>query len=206
MLWLCDHVTNWNYSTFFAIIPVVSKLGRMVTYIYTVTMSITIKLAKVLTYHEELPVIKSHSPLIKWSCKITWQTKTIRSPLPQCQWLTKLSRMVTHQDGLSPIKSHDPLIVSSKSRDILNPFYLHYTIPLDTKPGRMGTYCKRLLPLKSHDALITWPNWGHMTFRKIYISIFTILVITKLDMVLTSCQASARQRLIHHRLFIFFGV
>ena len=112
--------------------------------------------------------------------------------------------MVTHQDGLSHIKSHDPLTVSSKSRDILNPFYLHYTIPLDTKPGRMGTYCKRLLPLKSYDALITWPTWGHMAFRKIYISIFTILVTTKLDMVLTYCQASARQRLIHHRLFIFF--
>ena len=42
------------------------------------------KLGKVLSYHGGLLLIKRHDPLIKWSWKITWQTKTIISPLPQC--------------------------------------------------------------------------------------------------------------------------
>ena len=30
-------------------------------------------------------------PLVRWLCKITWHTKTIRSPLPQCSWSPNLA-------------------------------------------------------------------------------------------------------------------
>ena len=47
-------------------VPMVTKLGRMVTYI------------------DGLLPIKPHDPLITWSCKIMWQTKNIISLLPRC--------------------------------------------------------------------------------------------------------------------------
>ena len=37
-------------------------------------------------------VIADLSPLVKWSFKIMWQTKTILSPLPQCLWPRELLR------------------------------------------------------------------------------------------------------------------
>lgn len=39
-----------------------------------------------IAYNEELPPIKSHDYLIKWSCEVTWQIKYITSPLPLRQW------------------------------------------------------------------------------------------------------------------------
>ena len=42
------------------------------------------KLGRSVTYHEGDSTIKSHDPLIMWSCKITRQTKTIISTIPQC--------------------------------------------------------------------------------------------------------------------------
>ena len=45
----------------------------------------TTKLSRVVTYHERLPFIKSHGFLITLSCVVTWQTKTIASPVKQ--WL-----------------------------------------------------------------------------------------------------------------------
>ena len=45
----------------------------------------TTKLSRVVTYHERLPFIKSHDFLITLSCVVTWQTKTIVSPVKQ--WL-----------------------------------------------------------------------------------------------------------------------
>ena len=40
-------------------------------------MHMAIKLGRGVTYHEGVPPIKSHDPLITWSCKITRQTKPI---------------------------------------------------------------------------------------------------------------------------------
>ena len=34
---------------------------------------------------------KLHQPLITWSCKITWKTKTIISPLQECLWQPHLT-------------------------------------------------------------------------------------------------------------------
>ena len=58
-------------------------------------------------YHEGLPPIKAHDPLIIWSCEITWQTKTI-SPLP-VSMDAKLGRML----GYPPISLLDPLVTWS---------------------------------------------------------------------------------------------
>ena len=47
-------------------------------------VSMARKLGKTGTYLEGLLPLKSHDAMITWSCEITWQTKTIISPLPQC--------------------------------------------------------------------------------------------------------------------------
>ena len=48
------------------------------------------KLVRVVTCHKGLLSIKLLEPLIRWSYKITWLTKTIISPLPECAWLPNL--------------------------------------------------------------------------------------------------------------------
>ena len=60
-------------------------------------------------YALEKMIMAGLSVLITWSSKITWQTKTIISPLPQClkPW------MITHIGGLLSIEWHDPLIMQS---------------------------------------------------------------------------------------------
>ena len=73
IVFLQDHVTNWNH------------------YISTTTMSMTIKLCRVVSYYHELPPLNSRKPLITWSYKITSQTKTIISPLPECTWQLNLA-------------------------------------------------------------------------------------------------------------------
>ena len=45
-------------------------------------MSMATKRGRFGTYNEELLLIKFHDLSIKWSCEVTWQTKTIISPLP----------------------------------------------------------------------------------------------------------------------------
>ena len=61
VLW--NHVTNYNRCISTTIVPMASKLGRMVT------------------YDDELLPVKSHDPLVTLSWEITWQTKIIISPL-----------------------------------------------------------------------------------------------------------------------------
>ena len=105
-VFLRDHMTNWRHN------------------IFTTTMSIPTQLIRVLTYHEGLPPVKTHNPLITWSCKITWQAKNIL--LSQCPWLTKLGRVLTHHEGLSLIKSHDPLstwswVIMWQNKPIISP-------------------------------------------------------------------------------------
>ena len=51
--------------------------------------------------HKLLP-IKSWNPLIARSCKITWQTKTIISPLPWCLWPPDLAGVWLTMRGSHP--------------------------------------------------------------------------------------------------------
>ena len=55
-------------------------------YISSTTVSIATKLPKLVNYHEGLLSIILFHPLVSWSCKIMWQTKTIISPLLQNVW------------------------------------------------------------------------------------------------------------------------
>ena len=47
-------------------------------------MPIATKHGQVVIYYERIPLIKSHDDIITWSWKITWKTKNIIYPLPQC--------------------------------------------------------------------------------------------------------------------------
>ena len=44
-----------------------------------------------MSYIDWLPPIKILNPLVTWSYRIMWQTKTMISPLQQCLWLLKLA-------------------------------------------------------------------------------------------------------------------
>ena len=70
---LLDHVTNLN------ILFALSQYLRPQ------------QLADWWLYLEQHLAIKSYGRVIIWSCKITWQTKITKYPLPQCLWLPKLT-------------------------------------------------------------------------------------------------------------------
>ena len=54
-------------------------------------MLMVTKLGRVVIYHEGSRSTKTHDRLATWSCKITYQTKTIESLLPQPLWPTSLA-------------------------------------------------------------------------------------------------------------------
>ena len=95
--------------------------------IFTITMPMAIKLGRVVTYHEWLPPIKSHDPLMTSSCEIMRQNKNIIYPPPHCLeppnwtgwWLALRS---------SYLESHIPLDWLGLARlcDSLKMLYLHY--------------------------------------------------------------------------------
>ena len=55
-------------------------------YISTITVSMATKLGRMVTYLKGFLAIKSCNALIKWSCKVTCQTKIILSRLPVYLW------------------------------------------------------------------------------------------------------------------------
>ena len=88
-------------------------------------------------------------PLVRWSCEIMCQTKTIISPL-------SLSRMVTYLDILLPIQSNDH-INTWFSKIMWQTKNISYTTkPITSKHGKMMIYLEWLLPKKLHDHIITW--------------------------------------------------
>ena len=70
---LRHHVTRQNHCISTTTVPMAMKLSRMVTYL------------------EGLLTSKSYNTLIKWSCNVTWQTKSIISLLSECLWPPKLT-------------------------------------------------------------------------------------------------------------------
>ena len=72
------------------------------------------KYDRMMTYLKWLLPVKLPEPLVSWSCKITWQTKTIISLLPQCPQPQNLGGwLVTYHELLPPMKSHNHLITWS---------------------------------------------------------------------------------------------
>ena len=76
------HVTNKNHYISTTRVPVATKHGRMVT------------------YPDWLLTIKSLGALIKWSCEVTRQMKTIICPTIISPMTTKLGRMIACLDGI----------------------------------------------------------------------------------------------------------
>ena len=86
--------------------------------------------------------IKSHEYLITKSCKITWKTKTVLSPLSQCFMLPP--------SALWGYMTYQILYISA------------CTGPMATKNGKVVTHSERLLPINSYNHLnmflqeVTW--------------------------------------------------
>ena len=66
-------VTNWTNYISNTTVPMATKLGRIVTYLGWL-----------------LPIMLP-IPLVTWACKITWQTKTAISPIPQYPWSSNVA-------------------------------------------------------------------------------------------------------------------
>ena len=64
VIWPFYHVVLWVHVTYYS------------HYVSTTTVPMGTKLDRMVLYLEGLLPWKSHDPLILWSCKITWQTKT----------------------------------------------------------------------------------------------------------------------------------
>ena len=138
ILW--DLVTNQHYNISTTTNPMATKLARMVTwmtfnhkvkqcsdhvhvvlqshvtnenhYISTVWVPMATKLGRIVTYLDGLPSIKLPGFLIMWFYEITWQTKTIISPLQQCLWPPNLGGWwLTLMD--SHLESHMTLLSRS---------------------------------------------------------------------------------------------
>ena len=99
--------------------------------------------------HGFLP-IKWHDLLITWFCKITWQTKAIKSPLTQCLWPPKLAGWDLRRGA----PNHNALFWSyglAKSRDKWKLLYFHYHSACDHQ-----TWQDVDLPLWAPTCKITW--------------------------------------------------
>ena len=105
------------------------------------------KLAKVVIYHEELPLIKLLDPSITWFCKVTWHVKYFSTctqlALSTCNISTctrpmaiKHGKMMTHTDELPPIHSHNPLNMCSRGPRVKLKTYLHHYNAYDHKTYR----------------------------------------------------------------------
>ena len=136
-------MTNWNHYISTTAIYMATKLGRVVTYhwgafihkvawtfgnmvlkdhvrkvILISTTRRSTKLGKVITYLEGL-LLKSHDPLVTWSCKIRLQVKTIISALTQYLWSPNLA-VVTYSDGsiaISTATKHGSVGTNNKRAD-----------------------------------------------------------------------------------------
>ena len=73
----------------------------------------TIKFGQVVTYHEELLLIKLHELSITCFCEITGYIKYF---IPSCirSMAIKYGKVVTLREKLPPINSHNPLNMCSR--------------------------------------------------------------------------------------------
>ena len=86
-------MTNVKYITSTTRMPLANKLGMMVTYV------------------DGLLPITPYDPLITWSSKTTWHSRTISTTIVLIA--TKLGRMVNNLEEVLPITLLDPLFMWS---------------------------------------------------------------------------------------------
>ena len=75
-----NHLTFWSRG----LVRSRDKLNSLILHYHSITM--TTKLGRMVAHLDGLLPIKSHDSLMTWSCDITWQAKTIISPLRQSLW------------------------------------------------------------------------------------------------------------------------
>ena len=90
--------------------------------IFTTTELMANKLGTIVTYVEGLLTIKSFNGLIKWPCKVTWQTETIIFP-PRVPTATKLGRVMKRLPHIKLI--YLAWRGLARSRDKLKSLHLH---------------------------------------------------------------------------------
>ena len=88
------------------------------------------KFGRMKTYLEGLLPMKSQDAFIRWSCKITWQTKIIISPIPLCLWPHNLAGCWLTLSGSHP-SPYSTLWWNglASSRDNLTSTYVIYQSP-----------------------------------------------------------------------------
>ena len=105
---------------------------------------------RMITYLDGFLPLNLHDLLITWSFELTWEHKTIISPIPRS---LKLGVMVTYFEGLLTMKPNNASITWSNKN--------HYTsntrVPLDISFARMITFLDVLQSIKPHDPLLTGP-------------------------------------------------
>ena len=122
-------------------------------------MLMNTKLSGVMIYFEKLPLIKSDDPSVTCSCGITWQTKTIISPLLQPLWQPNFAGWWLSVMWISLIKSHDsPISWCCESNAKLNHYISTTAMLMNTKTGRVVTCHEGLLPIKLYDPV--WRAWS----------------------------------------------
>ena len=112
------------------------------------------KLGTIVTYVEGLLTIKSFNGLIKWPCKVTWQTETIIFP-PRVPTTTKLGRVMKRLPHIKLI--YLAWRGLARSRDKLKSLHLHCYSAYDHQTLRSFYYYNHLPhPLITWSSLITW--------------------------------------------------
>ena len=96
---------NWNHNISAITIPMATKIGRMST------------------YSEELSTLNSHSPLIRWTCKVMWNIRSViflrqeglRPPNLTRSWLTM---KIFHQQSYTTLWALGHVKPSDKSKKL----------------------------------------------------------------------------------------
>ena len=102
------------------------------------------KLGRILTYFGWLPSIKLLDSLTRWSCKISWPTKTIKSQLPQCLWPPNLPGWRLTSSGSYNIVPWSLIRRSYLDQAIVWKMYISiFTRLMSTKFGRVLTTGRR---------------------------------------------------------------
>ena len=127
------------------------------------------KFGRMINYLDGFLPLKSYDLLITWSCEITWQTKTIISPLPQCGHQTFYE--VTYLQRLLTIKAFNALVLQ---RQVANENCYIFTnrVPMVIKLTLMVSYRNLWWQglVKSRDKLNPWylqqhSAYGHQTWQ-----------------------------------------
>ena len=144
--------------------------------------------------------IKSHDPLITWSCKIMWYIKNIESPLSKYLWSGWWNNAIAPNHKVTWPFNH--VVLGGYLTNYLR-YISTYRRSTDTKLGEEVTYCERFSILKSHDLLITWQLEVTLQIEKIVSPLSQDLWPLNLTECWLQGGSGERKRLSPHQLYLF---